>query len=58
MTWGMIHDWGSVVLLDIGFVQVLKECSENPGAANKHMRNPGIGAKMRKLMTAGIIRVS
>jgi stress-induced-phosphoprotein 1 len=46
------------IMTDPVMQQVLKDCQENPGSAAKHMRNPGIGAKMRKLMTAGIIRMA
>ena len=46
------------IMTDPVMQQVLKDCQENPGSASKHLKDPMVGAKMRKLMTAGIIRMA
>ena len=46
------------IMTDPVMQQVLKECQESPGSISKHMQNPGIAGKLKKLMTAGIIRVA
>jgi hypothetical protein len=38
--------------------QVLKDCSENPGSVSHHFKDPVMGMKLKKLITAGIIRMS
>jgi len=38
--------------------QVLKDLQENPKASQHHLRNPQIMAKIQKLVTAGIVRMS
>lgn len=38
--------------------QVLKDLQENPKASQHHLRNPQIMAKIQKLVSAGIVRMS
>lgn len=45
------------IMTDPVMRQVLKECQETPASINKHMQDPMIASKLRKLMTSGIIRV-
>ena len=37
--------------------QVLSDFSDNPKAAAEHQKNPGIMAKVNKLINAGLIQV-
>lgn len=37
---------------------VLRDFNENPAAAQKHLQNPGMRAKIEKLIAAGVIRTS
>ena len=37
--------------------QVLQDLSQNPAAAQHHLQNPDIMAKIQKLVEAGVIRV-
>ena len=46
------------IMTDPVMRQVLKECQETPASINKHMQDPMIASKLRKLMTSGIIRVA
>jgi stress-induced-phosphoprotein 1 len=46
------------IMTDPTMQQVLKECQEDPKSINKHMQNAMIAGKLRKLMTAGIIRLA
>lgn len=45
------------ILRDPIMQQVLKDFQENPTAAQEHLRNGGIRAKLNKLMAAGIVRM-
>lgn len=45
------------IMIDPVMQQVLKEMQENPSSAARHLGNPGIGMKLRRLMAAGIIRM-
>ncbi len=36
---------------------VLRDFQENPKAAQKHLSDPGIMAKLNKLIAAGIIQI-
>lgn len=36
---------------------ILQQSKENPAALQEHMKNPDIGTKIRKLMSAGVIRM-
>lgn len=44
------------ILSDPVVNQVIQDMSKNPGAAQKHMSNPGIAEKINKLIAAGILR--
>ena len=46
------------IMVDPVMQQVLKDCTENPGAVATHMKNPEIAMKLQKLMTAGVIRMA
>eukprot|EP00892_Ulva_mutabilis_P000963 jgi/Ulvmu1/10868/UM007_0042.1 len=46
------------IMIDPVMQQVLKECQETQGSLSKHLQNPGIAHKLKKLMAAGIIRMS
>jgi stress-induced-phosphoprotein 1 len=36
---------------------ILQQAKSDPAALNEHMKNPGIRAKVQKLIAAGVIRV-
>ena len=36
---------------------ILQQAKNDPAALNEHMKNPGIRAKIQKLIAAGVIRV-
>jgi stress-induced-phosphoprotein 1 len=36
---------------------ILQQAKSDPAALNEHMKNPGIRAKIQKLIAAGVIRV-
>jgi len=36
--------------------QILQQAQGNPAALQDHMKNPGVRAKIQKLVAAGIIR--
>ena len=41
-----------------GALQVLQDFQENPAAAQKHLKEPTIAAKLQKLVSAGIVRMA
>ncbi|KAL1547493.1 Hsp70-Hsp90 organizing protein 2 [Salvia divinorum] len=45
------------ILTDPVMRQVLTDFQENPAAAQKHMKNPGVMDKIQKLVNAGIVQV-
>jgi stress-induced-phosphoprotein 1 len=45
------------ILQDPIMQTVLRECGETPGAMKKHMANPGVAEKIKKLMMAGVLRM-
>ncbi|XP_057811267.1 hsp70-Hsp90 organizing protein 1-like [Salvia miltiorrhiza] len=45
------------ILTDPVMRQVLSDFQENPSAAQKHMKNPGVMDKIQKLINAGIVQV-
>ena len=46
------------ILTDPVMRQVLQDFQENPKAAQEHTKNPGIMAKIQKLVNAGIVRMA
>lgn len=44
------------ILQDPVMQSILQQAQQNPGALNEHMRNPAIGAKIQKLINAGVIK--
>jgi stress-induced-phosphoprotein 1 len=36
---------------------ILQQAQSDPAALQEHMRNPGVRAKIQKLVAAGVIRV-
>merc|ERR1712137_1312412 len=46
------------ILQDPVINQVLKDCQENPSAANKAMADPTVRSKLEKLMAAGVLQVA
>jgi stress-induced-phosphoprotein 1 len=44
------------ILSDPAMQLILQQMQQDPGAAQEHMRNPGIAAKIRVLINAGIIQ--
>lgn len=44
------------ILQDPVMQSILQQAQQNPGALNEHMRNPVIGAKIQKLVNAGVIK--
>ncbi|CAO3608438.1 unnamed protein product [Mucor hiemalis] len=45
------------ILGDPVMQQILQQMQENPKAAQEHLKNPQIAANVRKLMSAGVIRM-
>ncbi|CEP12220.1 hypothetical protein [Parasitella parasitica] len=45
------------ILSDPVMQQILQQMQENPMAAQEHLKNPQIAANIRKLMSAGILRM-
>ncbi len=45
------------ILSDPVMQQVLKDFQENPKAAQAHLRNKDIAAKLQKLVTSGIVQM-
>lgn len=48
----------SSIISDPIMQQILQQMQSNPSAIQEHMKNPMIATKIRKLMTAGIIRMA
>lgn len=46
------------ILQDPVINQILKDCQENPSAANKAMTDPTVRSKLEKLMAAGVLQVA
>jgi stress-induced-phosphoprotein 1 len=46
------------ILTDPVMRQILKQMEQDPKAASEHLKNPAIASKVRKLMSAGIIRTA
>lgn len=46
------------ILQDPIINQILKDCQENPGAANKAMADPTVRSKLEKLMAAGVLQIA
>ena len=46
------------ILADPVMQQILQQMQQDPKAIMEHLRNPTIAAKMRKLVSAGIVRMS
>lgn len=38
--------------------QILQQMQEDPKAAQDHLKNPQVAANVRKLMSAGILRMA
>jgi len=53
---GMADPEIQAILQDPMMQQLLKDFSENPDAANQAMRNPGVRAKMEKLIASGVVQ--
>lgn len=45
------------ILSDPVMQSILQQAKSDPAALNEHMKNPGIRAKVQKLIAAGVIRV-
>lgn len=45
------------ILGDPVMQQILQQMQEDPKAAQEHLKNPTIAANVRKLMSAGVIRM-
>jgi stress-induced-phosphoprotein 1 len=45
------------ILSDPVMQSILQQAKGDPAALNEHMKNPGIRAKVQKLVAAGVIRV-
>ena len=45
------------ILSDPVMQSILQQAKGDPAALNEHMKNPGIRAKIQKLIAAGVIRV-
>ena len=45
------------ILSDPVMQSILQQAKGDPAALNEHMKNPGIRAKVQKLIAAGVIRV-
>lgn len=46
------------ILSDPVMQQILQQMQADPKAAQEHLKNPQIAANIRKLMSAGILRVA
>ncbi|KAG0176190.1 Stress-induced-phosphoprotein 1 [Apophysomyces sp. BC1021] len=46
------------ILSDPVMQQILQQMQQDPKAAQEHLKNPQVAANIRKLMTAGILRVA
>jgi stress-induced-phosphoprotein 1 len=60
----MFHGWTAAnlspavqILSDPVMQSILQQAKSDPAALNEHMKNPGIRAKIQKLIAAGVIRV-
>eukprot|EP00996_Jenningsia_fusiforme_P007002 NODE_903_length_1835_cov_160.438410_g796_i0.p1 GENE.NODE_903_length_1835_cov_160.438410_g796_i0~~NODE_903_length_1835_cov_160.438410_g796_i0.p1 ORF type:complete len:547 (-),score=118.08 NODE_903_length_1835_cov_160.438410_g796_i0:125-1765(-) len=53
---GMADPEIQALLQDPMLHMVLRDFSENPAAAQKHLRDPVMGAKIQKLIAAGVLR--